>query len=190
VVLADLSVGMLAEARRRLAGRGIDAGQAAARVEQLPFADETFDGALASHVLYHVPDRAAALRDLRRVLRPGGRLLVATNEWTHLAEIRELVARFGLRSGLLPAGPDPSLFDLEAAAAEVSAAFGPVRVQRRRERLEVSDPEALVAYVRSMLPARGEAEGLGALREHVAGWIRGRGSFPVSVAAGVAEAVR
>jgi SAM-dependent methyltransferase len=186
-VLADLSVGMLAEARRRLAGRGIDACHSAVRVEQLPFADGTFDAALASHVLYHVSDRAAALRELRRVLRPGGRLFVATNGWTHLAEVRELVARFGLRSGLLPAGPDPSLFDLEAAAAEVAATFGPVRVQRRSDRLEVGDPEA---YVRSMLPARAQAEGLGALREHVAGAIRQRGSFPVSVAAGLVEAVR
>jgi SAM-dependent methyltransferase len=39
---------------------------------QLPFADASFDMVIASHVLHHVLDEAEALRNLRRVLRPGG----------------------------------------------------------------------------------------------------------------------
>jgi SAM-dependent methyltransferase len=45
-------------------------------VEQLPFADGCFDLVLCSHVLEHVVDDRLALREFRRVLRPGGRALL------------------------------------------------------------------------------------------------------------------
>ena len=46
-----------------------------ARGEALPFATATFDGAIARHVLEHVPDPRQAVAELRRVLRPGAVLL-------------------------------------------------------------------------------------------------------------------
>jgi ubiquinone/menaquinone biosynthesis C-methylase UbiE len=45
-------------------------------LERLPFADATFDVALLNEVLEHVPDDSAALREVLRVIRPGGRLLI------------------------------------------------------------------------------------------------------------------
>jgi SAM-dependent methyltransferase len=47
-----------------------------ASVTALPFADNSFDAATARLVLEHVADRAGALRELRRVLRPDGRLFI------------------------------------------------------------------------------------------------------------------
>jgi SAM-dependent methyltransferase len=45
-------------------------------IEEIPFADESFDLALALDVIEHVPDDLAALAELNRVLKPGGYLLV------------------------------------------------------------------------------------------------------------------
>jgi ubiquinone/menaquinone biosynthesis C-methylase UbiE len=49
---------------------------ARADARELPFADDTFDGAYLVTVLGEIPDQEAALRELRRVVRPGGRIVV------------------------------------------------------------------------------------------------------------------
>ena len=72
----DLQQEMLDELMSRARGRGLDnvvATQGDAR--SLPYADDTFDGAYLVTVLGEIPDQGAALRELRRVLRPGGRLV-------------------------------------------------------------------------------------------------------------------
>jgi SAM-dependent methyltransferase len=48
-------------------------------VDALPVEDASFDVALCLQVLEHVPDPAAAVRELRRVVRPGGRVLLSTH---------------------------------------------------------------------------------------------------------------
>ena len=47
----------------------------------LPFADASFDRLIAAEVLEHVPDDRAAIAELARVLRPGGRLAVTVPRW-------------------------------------------------------------------------------------------------------------
>ncbi len=77
VVALDQSEQMLARARQRIDGDGrlrervcIVRGEA----EQLPFADGEFDGLTFTYLLRYVDDPAATLRELARVLRPGGRI--------------------------------------------------------------------------------------------------------------------
>jgi SAM-dependent methyltransferase len=69
-VVCDRSPDMLARAR----AKGLETVEADA--EDLPFADASFDAVMCVSMLHHVPDRSRALREQRRVLRPGGRLAV------------------------------------------------------------------------------------------------------------------
>ena len=78
VVLADINASMLNEGRRRLVDAGLSRNVALARVdaEQLPFADGSFDCITIAFGLRNVTDKARALASMRRVLKPGGRLLI------------------------------------------------------------------------------------------------------------------
>jgi len=71
VVGLDRSADMLMEASRR---NGLIAGLVNARAERLPFPDATFDHVTFTYLLRYVDDPAATVRELSRVLKPGGRL--------------------------------------------------------------------------------------------------------------------
>jgi len=71
----DKSAGMIELARRRL-GDGADL-QVADLGRPLPFPDSTFDDVTASLVLHYLEDWGPALAELRRVLKPGGRLIAS-----------------------------------------------------------------------------------------------------------------
>lgn len=72
----DASPGMLEQARRRLAARSIDATLQRADVHRLPFPDGCFDIVLSAHLLEHLPAPWLGVRELARVLRPGGTLAI------------------------------------------------------------------------------------------------------------------
>jgi demethylmenaquinone methyltransferase/2-methoxy-6-polyprenyl-1,4-benzoquinol methylase len=74
----DLSSGMLLRGAHKLAARGLSgrAALAGGDAERLPLRDARFDGALVAFGIRNVGDRLQALREVRRVLRPGGRLVV------------------------------------------------------------------------------------------------------------------
>jgi SAM-dependent methyltransferase len=65
----DSDLPRLASARRELSPR---TGVAAGDVTRLPYADATFDKIILSEVLEHLPDDRAGLREVRRILKPGG----------------------------------------------------------------------------------------------------------------------
>jgi SAM-dependent methyltransferase len=60
-------------------------------VHDLPFHDGVFDCAVAAWVLYHASNLDRAVQELRRVLRPDGRLVAATNSERTLSELWDLV---------------------------------------------------------------------------------------------------
>jgi ubiquinone/menaquinone biosynthesis C-methylase UbiE len=75
LVLSEPDPHMAARLRRKLAARGRRAEVVQAPAERLPFPDGSFDTVALTYVLCTVPDPAAALREIDRVLEPGGRLL-------------------------------------------------------------------------------------------------------------------
>jgi demethylmenaquinone methyltransferase/2-methoxy-6-polyprenyl-1,4-benzoquinol methylase len=85
VVLSDINAAMLGEGRDRLLDSGHVGNVAVslANAEKLPFRDSTFDCVTIGFGLRNVTDKPAALADMRRVLKPGGQLLVL--EFSHPA---------------------------------------------------------------------------------------------------------
>ncbi len=73
----DVQQEMLDHTLRRAAEHGIDnITPSRADARELPYPDDSFDGAYLVTVLGEIPDQDAALRKLRRVVKPGGRIVV------------------------------------------------------------------------------------------------------------------
>lgn len=70
ILVADVSQGMLAQARQK------DLAVASTAAEHLSFSDGTFDRVLMMDALHHVADQARTVRELYRVLKAGGRLVI------------------------------------------------------------------------------------------------------------------
>jgi SAM-dependent methyltransferase len=180
VLPLDLSAGM----RPEVAGD----------IQALPLADRSVDGALAMHMLYHVPEVPTALRELRRVLRPDGVLVVSTNGTDDKREVTELfVAALDDLTGTRIAFPDFdggfTLDDADLLAVE----FGSVEVAVFERETLVPEVEPVVAFLDSMrglsgdlLPADVEWEDfLGAVRARVAAEIGRYGVWRMSNQVGV-----
>jgi len=96
----DLSPAMLAIARRRAADLGRDADLREADAQHLPFGDASFDTVVCALSLCTIPDPAAAIREMKRVLVPGGRLLLldhVSSTWRPIHAAQWLVERVTIR---------------------------------------------------------------------------------------------
>jgi SAM-dependent methyltransferase len=171
LTLSDLSPGMVELAQEALGER---AEYAVADVQDLPFADGSFDGVIANHMLFHVDDRPRALGEIARVLRPGGLFCATAIGVGHLRQLRELVPP--------PEGSawerTRERFSVESAADELAPYFVGVELEPYDDSLEVTELEPLLDFVRS----RGDVQEheLEPLRQAAEAEIAARGSFHVT----------
>jgi SAM-dependent methyltransferase len=98
--------------------------------------------ALAMHMLYHLPDIARGVAEIRRVLRPGGALYALTNGAHDMPELVQLYVHCGLAR---PEGLGGLAFTAENGASMLRTAFADVHtVELRNSSLVVTDPRAIV----------------------------------------------
>ncbi len=87
VVGVDFSEAMIVDARSRAAASESAVTFEVGDVQNLPFADETFDACRAERTLMHVPDSVRAVSEMVRVTRHGGRIAVFDFDWdTHIID--------------------------------------------------------------------------------------------------------
>jgi ubiquinone/menaquinone biosynthesis C-methylase UbiE len=101
VIGVDLSADMVAAAERNVRRFGDRAGVRVADVAQLPFGDHSFDVAVTSYSMHHWDNPVAAVAELARVLRPGGRLYVYDFDGAPF----DVLTRTATERGILIASP-------------------------------------------------------------------------------------
>jgi len=97
----ELSPAMLAIAERRAAGLGRAADLHTGDAQALPFPDQAFDTVVCALSLCTIPDPAAAIGQMRRVLVPGGRLLLVdhiASTWPPIRAAQWLLERMTIRA--------------------------------------------------------------------------------------------
>jgi SAM-dependent methyltransferase len=145
ITLSDLSPGMLDEARSNLGDAAGRFSFARFNAQNIPYPANSFDAVIAIHMLFHVPNRERAIREVRRVLRPGGRFYASTIGEGHLAEFGAALAPL-----LPPDTPEVHIdFTVETGAAELATVFDHVTVDRYDGVLRVPEIEPLLTYLDS-----------------------------------------
>jgi SAM-dependent methyltransferase len=112
-------------------------------MDRLPFEDRTFDVIATCWTLYFMRDVDVTLVEIKRCLKPGGRLIAATDAPDHEAECGELVAE-AIRVALGRDEPEHDVaarFDLESGAAYVERHFPRVRTDRWQGEMVLTDGE-------------------------------------------------
>lgn len=94
LIAGDLSHGMLASLPQEALER------VNLNAQTLPFPSASMDVVLANHMLYHVPDKAKAIAEIHRILKPGGVLLAATNSVDTMQELAQWKQEAANRLGL------------------------------------------------------------------------------------------
>ena len=160
-----------------------------ADITALPVRDGAVDVVLAIHMLYHVPDREAAISELRRVLAAGGTCIAVTNGSQHTRALRALV-ELAVREETpgWQMRPATHAFTAENAAAQLAAGFASVSCVRPASSPPVIIRDATVAadYIASLAShyqdetTRPWDEIVEDVRQHVQAAIDDQGAFTTS----------
>jgi SAM-dependent methyltransferase len=173
VVGLDYSPAMLVRASESCLAVRADA-------QALPLVDGSFHRSMCNHALYHVPDRLAALRELRRITAPGGRIVITTNSARTMTELRSVVADAAAELGQ----PDPrqrlpfALEDLDLVRKVLPEA----RVEEYRNQLRFPAVAPAMAYISSS--DRLSAPMLESVEARITHIVERDGAFTVETVAG------
>jgi len=187
VVLTDFSPGMASTARENLRDVAGPFAFAVADAQTIPARTNTFDGVIANHMLYHVPDRERALTEMRRVLKPGGRIFATTVGEFHMKEIWDLVAPFvpdiHARTRKVSQG-----FTLANGGEQLESVFTDVIHYDYEDALEVTEVQPIIDYIRSSNTLMGctlAPNEWATIRRMIAAHIEVKGSFHIRKASGI-----
>ena len=148
ITLSDTSEGMLRDARRNV---GIGDHRFRFRhfdCHRIPYEDQSFDLVVAGHVLFYCEDIPQVCREVKRVLKPGGRFVCSTYGSEHMKEVSELVQSFDDRI-VLSAEKLYERFGRENGAEIMEQYFTDVHWRTYEDELVIPDPEPLISYILS-----------------------------------------
>jgi ubiquinone/menaquinone biosynthesis C-methylase UbiE len=191
ITLSDFSPGMLEDAQRNLGAYESRFHYQVIDAQTIPFADRVFDGVIANHMLYHMPDRPKAFSEIARVLKPRGVLYASTIGVRHMHEVDELLER---------AHPDVPVkrrffqategFTLENGPEQLKQYFAAVAMRRYKNVLQVTVAEPLVDYIFSGVRARAPMPYRERVAQMVARELAVHGAITISGDTGMFQAIK
>lgn len=148
ITLSDISSGMLRDARRAIGSSDTRFAFRAFDCRKIPCKDESFDLVIANHVLFYCDDSPSVLKEVRRVLAPGGRFLCSAYGKAHMQEVSQLVQDFDERI-VLSADRLYERFGRENGQSILAPFFPKAQWLSYEDCLLVQDAEPLISYVLS-----------------------------------------
>ena len=144
VILSDFSEGMVETAKDNI-GEYENVEYRVLDIQEIPYADESFDVVIANMMLYHVPDIERGLAEVRRVLKKGGRFYCATyGEHGIIEYLSEILSAYGVTDNI------NKNFTLQNGEGILRKSFSTVEKLEYIDALEVTNIEDMVEYIYSL----------------------------------------
>jgi ubiquinone/menaquinone biosynthesis C-methylase UbiE len=183
IVLSDFSAGMLRDSGTNLGVNRSRFSFCQLDAAVLPFRASCMDAVVANMMFYHVDDRPAALRDIRRVLRPDGRFYATTTGREYMRELNAVATQI---LQIPRHSPSAERFGLENGFEQLRSVFAQVEIRRYQNELRVTEVEPLIDYFASMEPfISPPPERWPALREYFQNAINERGEIVIPIDVGM-----
>lgn len=145
VVGLDTVFRMVHEARQQALREDVRVLMVQADARALPAPDAVYDPVLAAHLLFHLPDQASALREMRPVLRPGGRVVLTTKAANNNQAFYELHAEAAREADYTPTPSVSSRFSWDDLAL-VRSVLPAAEQYIYEDRLRFPTADAAVQY--------------------------------------------
>lgn len=144
LVLSDFSEAMVKEAKENI-GNHSNVEYYVADIQRIPFCDKTFDIVIANMMLYHVPNIAKGLSEVRRVLKDNGCFYCATyGEHGIIEYLSKILSEYGIKDNVNKS------FTLQNGAEILSKVFSEVKRLDYSDYLAVTDMDDIVEYIYSL----------------------------------------
>ena len=144
IILSDISDGMLRDAKNSINDERFSFS--CFNAEKIPFEDESFDVVYANHMLFYCENIDLVVKECRRVLKKGGKLICSTYSKRHMKEITELVQEFD-KDIVLSSDVLYERFGLDNGNNILNRYFDSVECIRYEDSIEISDSEPLINYI-------------------------------------------
>ena len=154
ITLSDFSPGMVEGLKERY-GKYKNVDVMRIDIQDIPFEDESKDFAIAHSMLYHVPDIDKAVREVHRILKPGGSFYAATSGdksmfWYLKGTLHEAVPSSSMPSGIT--------FTLRNGKPYLDRYFSDVRIIHDKSRIEITETGDLLDFIFSVPSIEGLKE--------------------------------
>lgn len=154
MTLTDLSTGMVEDNKAHLGELAERMSYDVVNAMDIPYPDNSFDVVLANYMLYHVPDRAKAIGEFRRVLKPDGVLFTATNGNNHMKKLyifAQHIDEVTQWQSLVE-----ETFGLQNGTGQLMPYFTDIRMVQFINNLWIPSAQPIIDYIESMVTIDGE----------------------------------
>ena len=147
IVVSDISAGMVTDAKEEI-GQRPEFQYKVIDAQNIPYADNSFDLVIANHMLFYCDDIGKAISEIKRVLKPGGRLVASTYSEQHMHEITDLVQNFD-SDIVLTSTNLYERFGLDNGTDILKQYFDNVSYHHYDDAIEVDEAAPLISYILS-----------------------------------------
>ncbi|CEH35997.1 MerR family transcriptional regulator [Romboutsia lituseburensis] len=149
VTLTDVCEDMISDAKTSLKGYHDRFNFQIADPNDIPFKDESFDIVIANHILFYMKDLDVVLKEIHRVLKPGGRFYCSTIDGNHMKELEELMLGFNNNIKISEERLSTK-FGLSNGESILNKYFSDVQQYLYEDKLIVNDTKGILEYIYSI----------------------------------------